>query len=61
MYRFAEKHRLLLNAYLRRTPNLLETSLAPLLHVPKLIEFDNKKVCVTEWDCWYLYRQLLST
>jgi E3 ubiquitin-protein ligase HUWE1 len=41
--RFAEKHRLLLNAYLRRNSGLLETSLAPLVRVPKLIDFDNKR------------------
>jgi hypothetical protein len=42
--RFAERHRPLLNAYLRRAPGLLESSLAPLLHVAKLIDFDNKRV-----------------
>ncbi|KAL6759433.1 hypothetical protein V8C86DRAFT_3013524 [Haematococcus lacustris] len=41
--RFAEKHRRLLNAYVRRTPALLESSLAPLLRAPRLIEFDNKR------------------
>jgi E3 ubiquitin-protein ligase HUWE1 len=42
--RFVERHRRLLNAYVRRSPALLESSMAPLLRCPKLIEFDNKKV-----------------
>jgi hypothetical protein len=41
--RFAERHRRLLNAYIRRNTSLLESSLAPLLRVPKLIDFDNKR------------------
>jgi hypothetical protein len=41
--RFAERHRRLLNAYIRRNTGLLESSLAPLLRVPKLIDFDNKR------------------
>eukprot|EP00798_Chlamydomonas_sp_ICE-L_P016844 gene16844-23124_t len=41
--KFAERHRRLLNAYLRRQPTLLETSLSPLLRVHKLIDFDNKR------------------
>jgi hypothetical protein len=41
--KFAERHRRLLNAYLRRNSGLLETSLAPLVRVPKLIDFDNKR------------------
>lgn len=41
--RFAEKHRRLLNAYLRRSPALLESSLGPLVRAHKLIEFDNKR------------------
>ena len=41
--RFAEKHRRLLNALLRQHPNLLEGSLAPLLRVARLIDFDNKR------------------
>lgn len=40
---FAERHRRLLNAYIRRNSSLLESSLAPLLRVPKLIDFDNKR------------------
>jgi len=41
--RFAERHRRLLNAYVRRSPALLESSMAPLLRAAKLIEFDNKR------------------
>lgn len=41
--KFAERHRRLLNAYIRRNTTLLESSLAPLLGVPKLIDFDNKR------------------
>jgi hypothetical protein len=41
--KFAECHRRLLNAYIRRNTSLLESSLAPLLRVPKLIDFDNKR------------------
>jgi hypothetical protein len=41
--KFAERHRRLLNAYIRRNTSLLESSLAPLLRVPKLIDFDNKR------------------
>jgi hypothetical protein len=41
--RFADRHRRLLNAYIRRNTGLLESSLAPLLRVPKLIDFDNKR------------------
>lgn len=43
MYRFAEKHRRLLNTLLRQNPGLLEASLAPMLKTPRLIEFDNKR------------------
>ena len=46
--RFGERHRRLLNAYLRRNPALLETSLAPLVRAPKLIDFDNKRA----WFRW---------
>lgn len=42
--RFAERHRRLLNTYVRRSPGLLEGSMAPLLRAAKLIEFDNKRV-----------------
>lgn len=41
--RFAEQHRRLLNAYVRHTPSLLESSLRLLLKVPRLVEFDNKR------------------
>jgi hypothetical protein len=41
--RFAERHRRLLNAYIRRNTGLLESSLNPLLHTPRLIDFDNKR------------------
>jgi hypothetical protein len=56
--KFAERHRRLLNAYIRRNTSLLESSLAPLLRVPKLIDFDNKRAyfrCV----CTGLMRGLL--
>jgi hypothetical protein len=55
--KFAERHRRLLNAYIRRNTNLLESSLAPLLRVPKLIDFDNKRAyfrCVCTWLKWRL-------
>ncbi|GAX74557.1 hypothetical protein CEUSTIGMA_g2006.t1, partial [Chlamydomonas eustigma] len=42
--RFVESHTRLLNAYIRRTPALLEGSLAPLMNVHKLIDFDNKRL-----------------
>ena len=41
--RFAEKHRRLLNTLLRQNSSLLQGSLQPLLKVPRLIEFDNKR------------------
>ncbi|XVE96691.1 hypothetical protein REPUB_Repub02eG0244500 [Reevesia pubescens] len=41
--RFAEKHRKLLNAFVRQNPSLLEKSLSMLLKAPRLIDFDNKK------------------
>ncbi|KAK9156355.1 hypothetical protein Sjap_003835 [Stephania japonica] len=41
--RFAEKHRRLLNAYVRQNPGLLEKSLSMMLKAPKLIDFDNKR------------------
>ena len=43
MHRFAEKHRRLLNTLLRSNASLLQGSLAPLLKLPRLIEFDNKR------------------
>ena len=42
--RFAERHTRLLNAYIRRSHALLEGSLAPLMRVHKLIDFDNKRL-----------------
>lgn len=41
--RFAEKHRRLLNAFIRQNPGLLEKSLSMMLKAPKLIDFDNKR------------------
>jgi E3 ubiquitin-protein ligase HUWE1 len=41
--RFAERHRKLLNAYLRQSPARFEGSLALMLKVPRLIEFENKR------------------
>ncbi|KAL8033396.1 hypothetical protein ABFX02_13G156500 [Erythranthe guttata] len=41
--RFAEKHRRLLNAFVRQNPGLLEKSLSIMLKAPKLIDFDNKR------------------
>ncbi|KAJ0801926.1 putative HECT domain, ubiquitin interacting, UBA-like superfamily, armadillo-like helical [Helianthus annuus] len=41
--RFAEKHRRLLNAFVRQNPGLLEKSLSMMLKAPRLIDFDNKK------------------
>ncbi|KAL5548638.1 hypothetical protein UlMin_003869 [Ulmus minor] len=41
--KFAEKHRRLLNAFIRQNPGLLEKSLSMLLKAPRLIDFDNKK------------------
>ena len=39
-----ENHSRLLNAYIRRSPTLLEGSLAPLMRVHRLIDFDNKRL-----------------
>ena len=41
--RFADKHRRLLNAFIRQNPGLLEKSLSLLLKTPRLIDFDNKR------------------
>ncbi|XP_021641769.2 E3 ubiquitin-protein ligase UPL1 isoform X2 [Hevea brasiliensis] len=41
--RFAEKHRRLLNTFIRQNPGLLEKSLYLMLKAPKLIDFDNKR------------------
>eukprot|EP00252_Welwitschia_mirabilis_P015868 TRINITY_DN35256_c0_g1_i1.p1 TRINITY_DN35256_c0_g1~~TRINITY_DN35256_c0_g1_i1.p1 ORF type:complete len:3600 (-),score=671.44 TRINITY_DN35256_c0_g1_i1:388-11187(-) len=43
LIKFAEKHRRLLNAFVRQNPGLLEKSFSLLLKVPRLIEFDNKR------------------
>ncbi|MCO5577300.1 hypothetical protein L7F22_031127 [Adiantum nelumboides] len=41
--RFADRHRRLLNAFVRQNPGLLEKSLSLLLKTPRLIDFDNKR------------------
>nr|GMC47383.1 E3 ubiquitin-protein ligase UPL1 [Ipomoea batatas] len=41
--RFAERHRRLLNAFVRQNPGLLEKSLSMMLRAPRLIDFDNKR------------------
>ncbi|CAM6099087.1 unnamed protein product [Calypogeia fissa] len=41
--RFAEKHRRLLNAFIRQNTGLLEKSLSLMLKTPRLIDFDNKR------------------
>ncbi|XP_073020547.1 E3 ubiquitin-protein ligase UPL1-like isoform X2 [Primulina eburnea] len=41
--RFAEKHRRLLNAFIRQNPVLLEKSFCMMLKAPRLIDFDNKR------------------
>jgi hypothetical protein len=41
--RFADKHRRLLNAFVRQNPALLEKSLRLMLKTPRLIDFDNKR------------------
>eukprot|EP00898_Chlorokybus_atmophyticus_P008084 jgi/Chlat1/8277/Chrsp78S07706 len=41
--RFAERHRRLLNAFIRQSPALLEGSLSLLLKAAKLVDFDNKR------------------
>lgn len=41
--RIAEKHRRLLNVFIRQNPSLLEKSLSMMLKVPRLIDFDNKR------------------
>ncbi|KAK1310386.1 E3 ubiquitin-protein ligase UPL1 [Acorus calamus] len=41
--RFADKHRRLLNAFIRQNPGLLEKSLSIMLKAPRLIDFDNKR------------------
>ncbi|XP_058080803.1 E3 ubiquitin-protein ligase UPL2-like isoform X2 [Magnolia sinica] len=41
--KFSEKHRKLLNAFIRQNPGLLEKSLSLMLKVPRFIDFDNKR------------------
>eukprot|EP01018_Ginkgo_biloba_P030617 Gb_17424 [translate_table: standard] len=43
LIKFSERHKRLLNAFVRQNPGLLEKSLSLLLKVPRLIEFDNKR------------------
>jgi len=41
--KFSEKHRRLLNAFIRQNPGLLEKSFSLMLKIPRLIDFDNKR------------------
>lgn len=41
--KFAEKHRKLLNAFVRQNPGLLEKSFSIMLKVPRFVDFDNKR------------------
>lgn len=41
--KFSERHRKLLNAFIRQNPGLLEKSFSLLLKVPRFIDFDNKR------------------
>lgn len=41
--KFSEKHRKLLNAFIRQNPILLEKSFSLMLKVPRFIDFDNKR------------------
>ncbi|KAG9448576.1 hypothetical protein H6P81_008541 [Aristolochia fimbriata] len=41
--KFADKHRRLLNAFIRQNPGLLEKSHSLMLKTPRLIDFDNKR------------------
>ena len=41
--RFSEKHRKLLNAFIRQNPGLIEKSFSLMLKVPRFIDFDNKR------------------
>ncbi|CAD5316819.1 unnamed protein product [Arabidopsis thaliana] len=41
--KFVEKHRRLLNSFVRQNPSLLEKSFSMMLKAPRLIDFDNKK------------------
>ncbi|KAI3685937.1 hypothetical protein L1987_79606 [Smallanthus sonchifolius] len=40
--KFADKHRKLLNGFIRQNPGLLEKSFSVMLKVPRFIDFDNK-------------------
>ncbi|KAM7259413.1 hypothetical protein ACFE04_015154 [Oxalis oulophora] len=41
--KFSEKHRKVLNAFIRQNPGLLEKSLSLMLKVPRVVDFDNKR------------------
>ncbi|XP_022867148.1 E3 ubiquitin-protein ligase UPL2-like isoform X1 [Olea europaea var. sylvestris] len=41
--RFSEKHRKLLNVFIRQNPGLLEKTFSLMLKVPRFIDFDNKR------------------
>ncbi|KAK7405743.1 hypothetical protein VNO78_07362 [Psophocarpus tetragonolobus] len=41
--KFSEKHRTLLNAFIRKNPGWLEKSFSIMLKVPRFIDFDNKR------------------
>ncbi|XP_020690222.1 E3 ubiquitin-protein ligase UPL2 [Dendrobium catenatum] len=41
--KFSEKHRKLLNSFIRQNPGLLEKSFSLMLKVPRFIDFDNKR------------------
>ncbi|KAK4359158.1 hypothetical protein RND71_021387 [Anisodus tanguticus] len=41
--KFAERHRKLLNAFVRQNPGLLEKSFSIMLKVPRFVDFDNKR------------------
>ncbi|KAF5739795.1 putative E3 ubiquitin protein ligase upl2 [Tripterygium wilfordii] len=41
--KFSEKHRKLLNAFIRQNPGLLEKSFSLMLKVPRFVDFDNKR------------------
>ncbi|KAK8642698.1 hypothetical protein V6N13_012035 [Hibiscus sabdariffa] len=41
--KFSDKHRKLLNAFIRQNPGLLEKSFSLMLKVPRFVDFDNKR------------------
>lgn len=43
LVKFSEKHRKLLNAFIRQNPGLIEKSFSLMLKIPRLIDFDNKR------------------